>query len=117
MTLTLGDALAVIRLAAAAPEDAASLTVEALRRAGAADAHRRRWGRAHPCHGDGSLAAAAASMAMERQSAARPTMVAILRAGAAVCAVLAEAQAALSAPSHAPGDVGGAASNPRTRDS
>jgi len=115
VTPTLGDVLAVIRLAAADPEQAASLTRDLLRRARAADAYRRRWGRAHPCHGDGSLAAAAAQMAMARLPVAQPTRQAMLRAAAVVCAVLAEVQAGSSTPLPAAEGAGVAASKPRTR--
>lgn len=106
---TLEDVLAAARLLARAEAlgagggDREALALSMLARAGAARVHRRRTGRAHPRYGDGSLAAAAASLPEGRLSpdmgpAARRRL---LRGVGLICGLLAEApsdQAAAPAP-------------------
>jgi hypothetical protein len=85
------DVLAVVRCIADPARGPEALEAEAwriVRRARLARAHRAVTGRAHPDHGDGSLGAAAWGLRREG-AGARPTSLALLRAGAAVCRVLA----------------------------
>ncbi len=97
MRVTLEDVLAAARTLAALDDAGADDGALArardrmLLRAAAAQALRRATGRAHPRYGDGGLAAAADSVRRDAGLwSAAPSCAAMLRAGATVCAMLAE---------------------------
>jgi hypothetical protein len=117
-SVTLEDVVAMVRAVAArsGPDDSpADLALTILLRARAARAHRLASGRPHAVYGDGSLCAAAVAFARESGGGRPTTPRKLLRAGAAVCRLLAgDAPAGQRRPSRTTGAAAGV-SNRRTR--